>query len=237
MMSLEIEHRNRFQNDVEERPLSLRDIIRTIVSHLWSIVIVVLVLAGVVLGFSLVQTPKYEASAKVLVSPKQGGHATLSDDVTGLQQLIQTLTEGADTRFTADAVIERLNLETTPQRLLDNLEAQQIPETQYIQVSYEDPSPQRARLIANTYGEVLSELISEGKLGSYVVRAEVFDRATTPTDPSSPNIKLNVFMALVVGVALGIALAFVLESLGVGTDRKKQHSEASPGLGPRPVRQ
>jgi capsular polysaccharide biosynthesis protein len=236
MMGLEIEQRDQFPNE-EDRPLSLRDMVRVIVSHLWSIVIVVIVLTGMVLGFSLAQTPQYEASVKILVSPKQGGDATLSDDVMGLQQLIQTLTEGADTRPTADAVIERLNLETTPERLLDNLEAQQLPETQYIQVSYEDPSPQRARLIANTSGKVLSEFISEGKLGSYVVTAKVFEPATTPTDPVSPNIKLNVFLALVVGVALGIALAFILESLGVGTDRKEQHSEARPALGPRPVRQ
>lgn len=235
MMSLEFEHRDHFPNHEEERTLSLRDIVRIIVSHLWSIMIVAVVLTGVVLGFSLVQTPKYEASVKILVSPKQGGAATLSDDVLGLQQLIQTLTEGADTRPTADAVIERLNLQTTPENLLDNLEAQQLPETQYIQVSYEDASPQRARLIANATGEVLSEMISEGKLGSYVVTAKVFEPATMPTDPVSPNIKLNVFMALVVGVAMGIALAFVLESLGVGTDRENQHSEPSPALGPRPV--
>lgn len=236
MVGLDFEQRDHYQYDEEDRPMSLRDIARTIVSHLWTILIVVVVLVGIVMGFSLVQTPKYEASVKILVSPKQGGDATLSDDVMGLQQLIQTLTEAADTRPTADTVIKRLDLETPPERLLDNLEAQQIPETQYIQVSYEDSSPQRARMIANTSGEVLSEMISEGKLGSYVVTAEVFEPATTPTDPVSPDIKLNVFMALVVGVALGIALAFVFESLGVGTDRKK-HSEASPALGPRPVRQ
>jgi capsular polysaccharide biosynthesis protein len=236
MVGLDFEQRERHHYDEEDRTMTLRDIVGTIVSHLWTILVVVAVVVGIVVGFSFVQTPKYEASVKILVSPKQGGDATLSDDVTGLQQLIQTLTEAADTRPTADAVIKRLDLETPPDKLLDDLEAQQIPETQYIQVSYKDSSPQRARLIANTAGEVLSEGISEGKLGSYVVKAKVFEPATTPTDPVSPNIKLNVLMALVVGVALGIVLAFVLESLGMGAARRK-HSEASTAMGPRPVRQ
>jgi len=237
MVSLGSEHRSYLDYEDENRALSLNDVTRTIVGHLWFIVIVVVVLTGMAMGFSLAKTPEYSASVKILVSPKQGQEAvsTLSDDVTGLQQLIQTLTEAAGSRPTADAVIQRLNLKTTPEDLLKHLEAQQIPETQYIQVSYEDSSPQRAQLIANTSGEVLSEMISKGKLGSDAVTARVFEPATRPTHPVSPNTKLNVAMALAVGTALGIASAFVMDSLGLGTNPRRRDIEANQPLGPRPV--
>jgi len=223
MMALEPEHSSRFKYGKEAQELSLRDISRTLVRRLWVIVIVMVVFTGAAVGFSLVQTPKYEASAKILVSPKQGQGevADLSSDVQGLQQLIKTFTAAADSRPTADAVIERLNSDTTPDNLLNNLEAQQVPETQLMQVSYEGSNPKSVRSIANTSGEVLSEMISDGRLGSYPVTAEVYETAQTPTDPVSPKLTLNIFMALVVGLAFGIALVFLLESLGVGTARKK----------------
>ena len=238
MVALEPEHRRYPQYDEGERVLSLGDIIRILVRRLWVIVLMVLAFTGVAVGFTLAQTPKYEASVKVLVSPKQGEDAivSLDSDVAALQQLIKTLTQAADTRPMAEAVIRRLNLETTPDGLLENLEAQQIPETQFIQVSYEDTSPQRARLVANTIGELLSEQISEGKLGTYAVTARVFEPAETPDSPVSPEVKLNILLALVVGVAFGVALAFLLESLGVGLDPKKQDVEPNPALGPRPLK-
>lgn len=43
--------------------------------------------------------------------------------------------------------------------------------------------------------------------------AQVVDRATTPTAPSSPNKKVNLIVALVFGVALGVGLAFLLNLL------------------------
>ncbi len=238
MVALEPEHRRYSQYDEGERELSLRDIIRILVRRLWVIVLVVVAFTGVAVGFSLAQTPEYEASVKILVSPKPGEDAivSLGSDVAGLQQLIKTLTQAADTRPMAEAVVRRLNLETTPDSLLENLEAQQIPETQFIQVSYVDTRPERARLIANTTGELLSEQISEGKLGTYAVTARVFEPAETPDSPVSPEVKLNIFLALVAGVAFGIALAFLLENLGVGIEPKKQEIEPNPALGPRPLK-
>ena len=43
--------------------------------------------------------------------------------------------------------------------------------------------------------------------------AQVVDRATPPTSPSSPNKKVNLIVALVFGLALGVGLAFLLNLL------------------------
>ena len=43
--------------------------------------------------------------------------------------------------------------------------------------------------------------------------AQVVDRATPPTSPSSPNKKVNLIVALIFGVALGVGLAFLLNLL------------------------
>jgi capsular polysaccharide biosynthesis protein len=236
-MASESEQRGHPQYDEGEPVLTLREILRIIVSRLWVIVLVVVVFTGMAVGFSLTQTPTYEASVKVLVGQKQEEAAVsnLGSDVEGLQQLTMTITEAVDSRPVAEAVIDRLNLEMTPDGFLNNLEAQQIPETQFIQITYEDTNPERARLVANTTGEVLSNLVSEVSPDVYAVTASVWEPADTPEAPVSPNLKLNIFMALVVGVTSGLALAFLLEYLalgGKGIERDAEETEETSAWRP-----
>lgn len=221
-MALKPDRRAYLQYDEGEQVLSLRDIVGIILRHLWIVVLLVFVLTGAALGIGLAQTPTYEASIKVLVGQRQeGAVAGLSSDVEGLQQLTGTLTQAVDSRPVAEVVIERLNLEMSPESLLDNLEAQQVAESNFIEVTYQDSQPERARLIANTTGQELTALIAEVSPDNYAVTATVWETAETPDDPVSPNLKLYVFMALIVGAALGLASAFLLEALGVGSDEDR----------------
>jgi capsular polysaccharide biosynthesis protein len=233
-MVLEPEHRQSVYalNGESGDTLSLQEIFRIISNGLWIIVIVVVVCVGMALGYSFAQTPTYETSSTILVGQRQqaGGSPNLGGDVAGLQQLTTTLVVAADSRPVAQEVIQRLNLRTTPEALLEDLDAQQIPDSLYIQISYKDPSPNRARLVADTAGEVLSKQISEVSPDVNAVTATVWESAVEPTAPVSPNIVLNVLLALAVGLALGLGLVFLLENLGVGAGRKGRYAEGRPGV-------
>ena len=234
-MVLEPEHRQRFYSLYGERDdtLSLREIFRIISDRLWVIAIVVMVCVGMAVGFGLAQTPMYESSSTILIGQRQqaGGSPTLGSDVSGLQQLTATLATAAESRPVAEAVIQRLGLGVTPEGLLENLEAQPIPEQLFIQVSYTDPSPEQAQLVANTVGEVFSEQISGVSPDFNAVTATVWAPAVEPTAPVSPNIVLNALMALAVGLALGLGLAFLLEYLGAGAERDERYTESRPSEG------
>jgi capsular polysaccharide biosynthesis protein len=231
-MALEPEHRQRVYSLHGESPdtLSLREIFRIISARFWVIVIVVVVCVGMAVGYSLAQTPMYESSSTILVGQQQqaGGTPNLGGDVSGLQQLTTTLVVAADSRPVAEEVIQRLNLRSTPEALLEDLEAQQIPDSLYIQISYTDPSPNRAQMVADTTGEVLSKQISEVSPDVNAVTARVWESAVEPTSPVSPNIVMNGFLALAVGLALGLGLAFLLEYPGAGADREERYSEGRP---------
>ena len=234
-MVLEPEHRQRFYSLYGERDdtLSLREIFRIISDRLWVIAIVVMVCVGMAVGFGLAQTPMYESSSTILVGQRQqaGGSPTLGSDVQGLQQLTTTLVVAAESRPVAEAVIRQLNLGTTPEGLIENLEAQQIPDSLYIRISYTDPSPDRARLVADTAAEVVTKQISEVSPDVNAVTATVWESAAQPTAPVSPNIVLNALMALAVGLALGLGLAFLLEYLGAGAERDERYTESRPSEG------
>ncbi|MBA3387980.1 MAG: hypothetical protein H0U02_01290 [Rubrobacter sp.] len=238
-MVLEPENRQRVYSLYGEREdtLSLQEIFRIIYSRLWVIVIVVMVSVGMAVGFSLAQTPMYESSSTVLVGQREqeGGSPTLGSDVTGLQALTTTLVVAADSRPVAEAVIQQLNLGTTPERLLENLEVQQIPDSLYIRISYTDPIPERAQLVADTVGKVVSKQISEVSPDVNAVTATVWGSAAEPITPVSPNIVLNGLMALAAGLALGLGLAFLLEYLGAEAYREEQYAEGQPSLRSRPA--
>jgi capsular polysaccharide biosynthesis protein len=205
-----------------EDALSIRDLFRTIWQRLWIIVLVALLFVGAAVGFGLYQTPMYEASIKVLVGQKQGLTDT-PGDVIGLQQLTQTITELADTRTVADAVIQQHDLKTPTDEFLETMSVEPIGETQVIEISYTDPDPRQASAIANTIGEVVSEQVSEVSSNANSITATSVESAVVPENPVSPNLLLNGILALFVGTILGVGLAFLLEQLD---DRWRSPEEA-----------
>lgn len=199
-----------------EQALSLRDVLRTVWKRLWVIVLVALVFVGAAVGFSLLQTPVYEASAKVLVSQELGvddQSGNLAGNVEGLQQLVQTVIVQIETRPVAEEVIRRLGLQASPQGVLENLTVEQIETTQVIQLSYSDTDPESAQQTVNSISEVASERVSEVRAGTSDIMATVVEPAVVPNAPVSPDPVRNGLLALGLGLMLGLGLVFLLEYL------------------------
>lgn len=193
--------------------LSLEHLLSAVRKRLWIILLMPVVLMGMAVGFSLVQTPTYEASIRVLVG-QESGITQNPGDVAGLQQLTRTMTEAVDSRLIAETVVDELNLQMTPEAFLEeHLSVEQVPETQFIQVNYEDSSPERAQQVADTIGDVLSEQVSEVSPSASAITVTVWDRALTPDEPVSPNPVRNGLLALTFGLLLGLGLALLLEYL------------------------
>jgi capsular polysaccharide biosynthesis protein len=196
----------------DEHIVSLRDILLVIRRRLWVISVVAVVLAGAAVGFSKAQTPVYAASIKILVGQERG----ITQDPNyayGLQQLTQTMVGGVSSRPVAKAVIRQENLQMTTEEFLGHLSVEQEPNTQWIQVSYSDVSPERAQRIANAVGDVFSKQVSEVSPSANAITATVWEPAAVPDKPVSPNPLLNALIALVVGLMLGVGLALLLEYL------------------------
>ena len=198
-----------------ELVLSQADLIRILRRRLWVIVLVGLVFAGAAAGFSFLQTPTYEASIKILIGQKQTGDTApdLGNEVAGLQQLTGTMVEAVQTGPVAQGVIQRLDLSISQTDFLENLSAEQIGTTSFIDVSYTDTKPERAQLIVNTVGEVFSDEVSEASPSANSITATVWERALLPDSPVAPSPLRDVFLALALGLMLGGGLAFLLEYL------------------------
>ena len=193
---------------------------------------VVLVAWGVTWA-SLMQSPKYEASAQVWVDQEQGDQSTnfsgsgeeiqtlpyvtrngeeiqpLPPKGAGREVLVPTMALAIDTRPVAEEVIGRLGLEMSPEKLLDNLTIEQDENMPFLILTYRSTDPYKAKQIVNTVGKVSSELISERSAAGSRLTATLYEPAVVPDEPASPDPLRNGLLTLVIGLALvaGLTLA------------------------------
>ena len=192
--------------------VSLEDILRTLRRRLWVILLAVVLCAGAGVAFSLAQAPLYQASIRVLVGQQQG-IAEDPSQVVNLQSLTLTMSEAVATRSVAEPVIQSLNLKKSPDAFLEDLSAQAIPETQFIEITYTDTDAGRAQRVANAVGDEFSRKVSDISPNVSGITATVWERAGLPERPVSPDPVRNGLIGAMLGVILGWSLAFLLEFL------------------------
>jgi capsular polysaccharide biosynthesis protein len=172
------------------------------------LMVAVVLLAVTVTAASLTKTPQYEASAKMLIGLEQDV-PHLDEHHALIQTTAETAAEAAQSRTIAEDAIERLGLSTTPKVFLERLDAEPIENTQFIEVSYTDPDPQRAQRVANVVGDELSRRVSEASPSVYSTTATLWQRAQIPQEPVRPNPLRNGLLTLVLGLMLCVGLAIV----------------------------
>jgi capsular polysaccharide biosynthesis protein len=199
-----------------EGVVSPKEVLRVIWRRLWAVVLVAAVLTGSAVGFSLLQTPTYEASIKILVGQEdtKSTGSNLGSDVQGLENLSATVAKAVNTRPVAEAAAKKLKMPGDQvDQILQDMTVRQIDGTQFVEVYYRDTDPGRAQLVANTIGDVFSRQISAVSPNANAVTATVWERAALPGSPVSPDPLRNGVVALVIGLMMGVGLAFLIEQL------------------------
>ncbi len=179
--------------------------------------VAVVIVAWAVTSVSLQQTPTYEASAQMLVGWQQGDQWANSGGSGEQFQTLEfrvvapTMVHAIHTRPVAEEAVQRLELDTSPDELLDNLTVEQVVNTNIIVLTYQSNDPLRATKIVNTVGEVSSEFISER---SSQMTATVWEKARVSYDPVSPDPLRNGLLTLVIGLALCVGTVVVRPGVG-----------------------
>ncbi len=162
-------------------------------------------------------TPVYEASAKLVVGVNWGDR--WETGIPGIELIppavqipYEATREAIDKPAIAREAIERLGLDGSmePAELLENLTVEWEEATFLIRLSYRDGDPQRAQRIANAVLEVASEESHQGP-DQFDLRIGVWDDASVPTDPLSPNPVRNAALALILGLMVAPVLAIWMD--------------------------
>ena len=195
-----------------EYEIDLRELLGIIKKRFWVIVLIAVLSVGAsALVSYFVLTPVYETSTTlIVVKSNESDTAIQYNDVILSQKLVKTYGEIVKSRTVAKEVIGRLDLSMSPQALIEKITVSPVQDTEIISIRVADTDPVLIRKIANELASVFMDNIVEIMK---VDNVQVIDPAETPTVPVRPRPLLNMAIAGVLGLMIGLGLVFLLEYL------------------------
>lgn len=186
----------------------------------WRLVTVcVLMVLGASAVATFTTTPIYQAEAQLFISASNQGNDLTGAAQGGLftQQRVKSYADIVATPPVTQPVIDNLGLDVTPEQLAEQITAINPLDTVLLQVRVRDPDARRASQIANAIATQFTVIIAdlETPVGAKapLIKATVVKSATTPAEPVTPRIGLNLILGLLAGLAIGIAVAVMREIL------------------------
>lgn len=200
------------------------------------ITIISIVTSAIVSFFIL--DPQYQTFTTLMVG-KPKDYQSYNDrldynEVLLNQKLVSTYGELVKTRAVADEVIRNLNLNISYETFKDKVNVNLVEDTEIIRLEVIDEDPELAVEIANETAEVFMKKVRN------IMRVEniqVIDEAQIPDKPVKPKPMLNMAIAGVLGLMIGVFITFLLEFLDntIKTpDDVKRHLEL-PVIGTIPM--
>jgi capsular exopolysaccharide synthesis family protein len=216
--------------------MSLAEMVRAL-RRKWWMPALGLLLGGLVAGgVTFATTPTYTSHTQLFVSTTDS--STTADAFQGNQfaeKRIASYVQLLTSKELSARVVRQLDLDKRPQDLADVIDAAPVAGTVVLDVGVSDPSPARARRIAETVADqfiaAVDDLETPSGANSSPVKVTVFGAADLPGSPSSPKPLLNVAIGLVLGLAIGAATALVRFRM----DRSVRDPEEAAELAGAPV--
>lgn len=214
-----------------EETISLQDIFKTLKKRA-ALIISLTVIAGIIAAIIsfFVLTPIYQATTQVLVNQKKEEMAqqVTSADIQSNLQLINTYNEIIKSPAILSIVVENLALPLSPGQLASKITVSNANNSQVLNVNVQDENYNVAADIANQVVEVFKEEVPKLMNVDNVNILAPAQYSDNPV-PIKPNKMLNVAIALVIGLMVGVGLAFLLEYLDT-TVKTEQDVEEVIGL-------
>lgn len=197
-----------------EENISLRELFAVLRKRLWLIVLITIIAATVsaVISF-FVLTPVYESKTQILVNQAKNDQQLYSNQTVQTNvQLINTYNDIITGPAILDKVIKELKLDESVADLSSKIQVTNAKDSQVAEIVVQDTSAKRAADIANTTASVFQKQVP--KLMN-VDNVKVLSKAALGESPSpvKPQPLLNVAIAIVVGLMVGVGLSFLLEYL------------------------
>ncbi|MDZ5254366.1 YveK family protein [Clostridium sp. LIBA-8841] len=201
---------------MEENTISLQEIAYALKKR-WRLIALITIgatLISAILSFFVIK-PQYEASTKLFIGKQesQDNNAYNSNDVMMYQQLMKTYAELAKTSDLVTKAVDNAGLDFNSKQvkgLLDNLQVVPSADTQILDLTYKGENPEDVLKITEA---ITNEFISESKKLIPNGNIQIIQAPQLPEHPVSPNKKLNILIAFVLGLMVGVGVVLLLEYL------------------------
>ncbi len=189
--------------------MDLNDVLRV----LWQrkLIMVATTLVVLALGFASlqIQTPVYEATSTVALTPGTG----TTDPIFIISQIDVITPLYAEAVKTRDTQLLAKSLQKG--RDVGELTVRTFSGAPIIKIDVRSPSPAAARSGAQAVTDALLLRAQRGEIGlTDTLALSQIDRPSLPTDPVKPLPKLTMLISLVLGLGSGVAAAVLWDRLG-----------------------
>lgn len=187
----------------------------TIIRKRWKLVVIIPIIAVIVSGVLsfFVLKPKFESETTLLVNQKPSNAQNVQyDSIMASQALVKTYSDIIKSNTVEQQVISDLNLPYTVSQLNSMISVTAPDQSEVIQVNVTSVSPNLSTKIANSLASVFQ---TKAQSLMDVQNVQIVDPAITPAHPVpvKPNKKLNIAIALILGLMVSVGLVFLLEYL------------------------
>jgi succinoglycan biosynthesis transport protein ExoP len=185
----------------------------------WAMVLVAVLLGvGVTAAWTATRTPEYVATAQLFLGVRTATEAEDSrQDTLYLQQRMPSYAAVLRSPALGERVAEELGIAATGADVARSMTVEVPDGTVLLDVAVRDSSAERAQAIANATGsefaDYLAELENAGGAEIDAVDVTTIRSAELPGSPASPDVVVNVLAGALLGLAVGLGLAFLRAAL------------------------
>lgn len=217
--------------------MQLQTALRILWRRGWIMLLLAALTAIAAFAFSRImeqRAPVYEATIKILVEPAR----TDFGQAQAAKTLLRSYVAWMDSRYRAQDVIDRLQLDMTPDELIGDVTIASDDSRLVIQIDVESGDVEVAKRVAREWATLFLEYRNERNAEA---RREDRIDAQIIDDPQGrldrPDTKINTAAGGILGLLVGMGIVFVLEYLEAGIVRTPQDVDrflAMPVLGAIP---
>ena len=208
---------------MNEEIIRIEDIVDVLTKR-WKVIFSVTLVAtliSAVVSFFLI-APKYQAGTKLFIGKENTTTQDQSynnNDVQMYQKLLKTYAEVIQTKDLVGQAIEQDNLDLDPEDVLKNLTVTPRADTQILEISYINVDPVVSQKIVESvtdkFIEYSTELIPNGNV-------KIIESVRIPENAVSPNKKMNIAIAFLLGLMISVGLSFLIEFMDNTFKTKEQ---------------
>lgn len=210
---------------MNEEIIRIEDIVDVLTKR-WKMILSITLAAtliSAVVSFFLI-APKYEAGTKLFIGKENTQTQDQSynnNDVQMYQKLLKTYAEVIMTKDLVGQAVESSDLDLNAEDVLKSLTVTPRADTQILEISYINVDPVIAQEVVESITENFinysTELIPNGNV-------KIIESVRVPEKPVSPNKKMNIAIAFLLGLMVSIGLSFLIEFMD-NTFKTKEHIE------------
>lgn len=186
-------------------------ILRKWIALIIALIVIAVAVSGGVSYFVL--KPEYQTFTTLMVG-KPKDYMTENkieyNDLMLNQKLVTTYGEIIKSRLVVDKVIKNMKLDLSYENFVNKVNVTLVKDTEIIKIQVSDEDPKLATMIANQTALVFMDSVKEIM---HVENIQIIDEAQVPKNEVSPKPMLNMAIAGVLGLMVGVFLVFLLEFL------------------------